>query len=56
MTVAAPKQFKLDVAAGLGIDVAYDLDLEGGSHGGWQRYRLRDIRIPYERSPAGAAR
>ena len=48
--------FAGDLAAGLGIDVAYDLDLEGGSHGGWQRYRLRDIRIPYERSPAGAAR
>ena len=38
--------FAGDLATGLGIDVVYDLDLEG-SRGGWERFRLRDIRIPY---------
>ena len=40
--------FAVDLAAGLGIDIAYDLDLEGGPRGGWDRFRLRDIRIPYD--------
>jgi single-stranded-DNA-specific exonuclease len=42
------------LSTGLGIDVAFDLDLEGGGHGGWERFRLRDIRIPYELVAAGA--
>jgi single-stranded-DNA-specific exonuclease len=46
--------FAGDLAAGLGIDIAYDLDLEGGSRGGWERYRLRDIRIPYDLVPPSA--
>ena len=32
-----------DLADGMNIDVAYDLDLEGGSFGTWERFRLRDI-------------
>lgn len=44
------------LATGLGIDVAYDLDLEGGGHGGWERLRLRDIRIPYELVEPGGPR
>jgi len=34
------------LADGMRVDVAYDLDLEGGSHGSWERFRLRDIAIP----------
>jgi len=32
-----------DLADGMSVDVAYDLDLEGGSYGSWERFRLRDI-------------
>jgi single-stranded-DNA-specific exonuclease len=32
-----------DLADGMSIDVAYDLDLEGGSFGSWERFRLRDL-------------
>ena len=32
-----------DLADGMNVDIAYDLDLEGGSHGSWERFRLRDI-------------
>ncbi len=32
-----------DLAGGMSVDVAYDLDLEGGSYGSWERFRLRDI-------------
>ena len=35
-----------DLADGMSIDVAYDLDLEGGSYGTWERFRLRDIATP----------
>ena len=35
-----------DLADGMSVDVAYDLDLEGGSHGSWERFRLRDIATP----------
>jgi len=35
-----------DLAEGMSVDVAYDLDLEGGSHGSWERFRLRDIAAP----------
>ena len=35
-----------DLANGMSVDVAYDLDLEGGSYGSWERFRLRDIAIP----------
>ena len=35
-----------DLADGMSVDVAYDLDLEGGSHGSWERFRLRDIAPP----------
>lgn len=45
-----------DLAVGLGIDIAYDLDLEGAPRGGWERFRLRDIRIPYDLPSAGASR
>jgi single-stranded DNA-specific DHH superfamily exonuclease len=32
-----------DLADGMRIDVAYDLDLEGGSFGSWERLRLRGL-------------
>ncbi len=35
-----------DLADGMSIDVAYDLDLEGGAYGSWERFRLRDIATP----------
>lgn len=35
-----------DLADGMCVDVAYDLDLEGGSYGSWERFRLRDIATP----------
>ncbi len=35
-----------DLADGMSVNIAYDLDLEGGSHGSWERYRLRDIASP----------
>ena len=35
-----------ELANGMSVDVAYDLDLEGGSYGSWERFRLRDIALP----------
>jgi single-stranded-DNA-specific exonuclease len=35
-----------DLADGMSVDVAYDLDLEGGAPGSWERSRLRDIGTP----------
>lgn len=32
-----------NLADGMNISIAYDLDLEGGAPGSWERYRLRDI-------------
>ncbi len=34
---------------GMSVDVAYDLDLEGGAYGSWERFRLRDIATPAAR-------
>jgi single-stranded-DNA-specific exonuclease len=34
------------LSPGLAVDIVYDLDLEGGG-GTWERYRLRDIHVPY---------
>jgi single-stranded-DNA-specific exonuclease len=31
------------LAVGHGVDVAYDLDLEGGARGSWDRLRLQDV-------------
>jgi len=31
------------LADGMRVDVAFDLDLEGGSYGSWERFRLRDL-------------
>jgi single-stranded-DNA-specific exonuclease len=35
-----------DLADGMSVDIAYDLDLEGGPPGSWERSRLRDIGSP----------
>ncbi len=35
-----------DLADGMSVDVAYDLDLESGPYGSWERFRLRDIAPP----------
>jgi single-stranded-DNA-specific exonuclease len=32
-----------DLANGMCVDVAYDLDLESGGQGPWERFRLRDL-------------
>jgi len=32
-----------DLTDGMNVDIAYDLDLEGGSFGSWERFRLRDV-------------
>jgi single-stranded-DNA-specific exonuclease len=32
-----------ELADGMRVDVVYDLDLEGGANGSWERYRLRDV-------------
>jgi single-stranded-DNA-specific exonuclease len=47
--------FAVDLATGIGVDVAYDLDLEGAPRGGWERYRLRDIRVPGGTPPEAVA-
>ena len=38
--------FAGELAPGHGVDIAFDLDLEGGGHGGWERFRLQDIALP----------
>lgn len=38
--------FASDLTTGVGIDVAFDLDLEGRTYGTWERCRLRDVRFP----------
>ena len=35
-----------DLADGMSVDIAYDLDLEGVAPGAWERFRLRDIGTP----------
>ena len=35
-----------DLAEGMSVDIAFDLDLEGGSFGSWERFRLRDVATP----------
>lgn len=38
--------FANNLASGMSVNVAYDLDLEGGAFGSWERFRLRDVGTP----------